>query len=472
MLLIFLALSWAAALPASAQDSPFPPGFQQSQLADPVSGLPVQVALSRKPGAPWVVLIHGLGQQAARDWLPVLPALAADYQVMVFDLPGFGASPAPDAALTPTGFADLVHSLVSRQTEEPVFVVGHSLGGAIALRYAYAYPQQVRRLMLIDVAGMLQTTVFTRYLSRLPDHVDQVPLLNPLVRAGSTVLNQISGHLQDLMAGNASTMSALAGSDRARGLLYKDQSQINAALGLVNEDFSPVIRELKLPVRLLWGGRDPVAPLRTGIALAWLLPQAHLDVLPEVGHVPMSDAAAATSAWLLAALREPLPPAPVQDEASQGDGRCKKQNNVVFRGRWRSLSLDRCNNARIEDVMVESLQVRHSSVTMKNVSIHSASVALDVSDSSIIATGMRIEAEQAWRLEHSRVDMAAFTLAAPKLGSQKGGSRLFLSLGHWCDGDADWRLHGVWTPSNGELDAQLRSRRDGDCRRDAAPGSP
>src|SRR4051812_40263250 len=87
-------------LPASAQELAFPSGFTRSQLIDPVSGLPVQLAVSRKPGAPWVVLIHGLGQKASLDWLPILPALAAHYQVLLFDLPGFGNSAAPDSALT------------------------------------------------------------------------------------------------------------------------------------------------------------------------------------------------------------------------------------------------------------------------------------------------------------------------------------------------------------------------------------
>jgi pimeloyl-ACP methyl ester carboxylesterase len=252
---------------AKAATSPFAPGLTDHTVTDPASGLSVQVRTGGKPGAALLVLIHGLGQQASKDWLPLLPALAEHYQLLLFDLPGFGNSARPDTALTPKKYADLVHWLVSQYSREPVFVVGHSLGGAIALRYSHDYPEEVQRLLLINVAGVLQTTVFARHLMLVPDQVETAPVLNKLVAGGSRIINRVSGKIQDLMAENATALQALAGSDKARELLYKDSGNINAALGLVNEDFSPMIRRINVPVWMLWGEQDPVAPLRTGLAL-------------------------------------------------------------------------------------------------------------------------------------------------------------------------------------------------------------
>lgn len=449
---------------AAAEVLPFPPGFTESAVTDPASGMQVQLIKGGKPGAPLVVLIHGLGQQASRDWIPVLPALARQYQVLMFDLPGFGRSGRPDVALSPGKYADLVAWLILKHADQPVFVVGHSLGAAIALRHSHDYPAQVRRLLLIDAAGILQTTVFARHLSKLPDGEAAPSVLRGVFAGGSRVINHFTRQLQDLTAGKASVLAALAGSDQARSLLYKDSGTINAALGLVNEDFSPLVRKVEVPVWMLWGARDPVAPVRTGLALDWLLPLAELDVLPGVGHVPMAEATDKTVDWLLASLQGPLshegPPAL---GASQGDAVCMDRKDMIYRGHWRSIRLKRCARVRIEDATIGELVAERSTVDLVNVEIASSGTALEAASSTITATGLRISAPRAWNLNNSRLDLAAFQLMAVDLGQDRNGSLLFLSLGHWCDGVDEWRLHDVWRTRKGSLGAQLRKTREGGC---------
>lgn len=449
---------------ATADEASFPPGFVESRVTDPGSSLQVQVIAGGKAGAPTVVLVHGLGPTASKDWLPVLPRLAEHYQVLLFDLPGFGKSDRPDAVLSPKRYADLVHWLIARHTDQPVFVVGHSLGAAVALRHSADYPEQVRRLLLIDAAGILQTAVFTRHLSKVPQPASKLPVLRRLAAGGSRILNRVSGRVQDLSAGTASSMTAMAGSDQARGLLYKDSSTVNAVLGLANEDFNPTVRKIQAPVWMLWGEQDPVTPVRTGQALRWLLPQSQLAILPEVGHVPMSEASYQTGEWLLKSLQGPLPQAPEREEgASQGDAVCKDQNNRVFRGKWRSIRLEHCANVTIEHATLEQLVAIRSSVALDDVTIRSSGTALEAKEASISATGLRIVAPRAWRLDDSRLDLAAVQLHARELGEDKNGSLLYLSLGHWCDGAEEWRLHGVWKPRAGRLDSQFRTARAGSC---------
>lgn len=463
LLCIAAAAFWVA--PAAAADSALlPPGFTDSVAFDPASGRPLQVSSGGKAGAPTVVLIHGLGQQASLDWLPVLHTLARHYRVLIFDLPGFGRSDRADAGLSPKKYADLLHWLILQHTNEPVFVVGHSLGGAIALRHSYDYPEQVRRLLLIDAAGILQTTVFARHLALVPGKVDAPKALRRLVERGSRALNRVSGRFQDMTADSAGLLAALANSDRARGLLYRDNSNVNAALGLVNEDFSPIVREVRVPVWILWGEHDPVAPLRTGRALKWLLPQAQLDILAGVGHVPMSEETGMTVDWLLRSLKEPLSAAgPAAPQVTQGDALCRDQSNLAYRGTWRSIRLENCTNVRIENATLGSLVALRSTATLDNVSIDTDGTALEASRSAITATGLRIVAGRAFNLDDSRLDLAALRISARDLGDDKNGSLLYISLGYWCDGAQEWRLHDVWKPRHGRLDAQFRRARLGAC---------
>jgi pimeloyl-ACP methyl ester carboxylesterase len=439
-------------------------GFVESSVTDPSSGLPVHVKIRTKDGAPWLILIHGLGQNASRDWLPVLPLVSEHFQLLLFDLPGFGNSPAADTALTPEKYAALVHFLVSLTGTDTVSVAGHSLGGAIALRYAYDYPREVNRLLLINTAGILQSAVFAKHLSLVPSQVKQLPLLDPLVARGSGLINHVSGRLQDLLGVQAMSIQTLAGSDQARHLLYKDSGNINAALGLANADFSRVIGHIAVPVRLLWGAQDPIAPLRTGLAMQWWFPDAQLDILPGVGHVPMEEASQKTSEWLLNALQNTVAaPAPEQLGESQGDGNCKNQNNLVFRGKWRSVRLEHCANIRIENATLDSIVVIRSTVTLHNVKIQAKKIALEARKANITATGLFISGPQALDIDDSRLDLAAFRIMSARLGEQKEKSQFSLSLGLWCDGKNEWRLHGIWKPKNGRMDHQFGTPQDNSC---------
>lgn len=469
----FLVCGLLSASLAWADEAGYPPGFVEARITDPVSGQQVQLITGGREGAPMVVLIHGLGPSASKDWLPVLPRLAAHYRVLLFDLPGFGRSERPDAVLSPKRYADLVHWLIARHTDRPVFVVGHSLGAAVALRHSADYPEQVARLLLIDAAGILQTTVFTRHLSKVPGQASTLPVLRQLVAGGSRILNHLSGQVQDLGAGKAGSLAGMAGSDQARGLLYKDSSTVNAVLGLANEDFSPAIRRLQVPVWMLWGAQDTVTPVRTGQALRWLLPQSQLDILPEAGHVPVREASYQAGEWLLASMQGPLPQVPArEDGVSQGDAVCKDQKNRVFRGKWRAIRLEHCANATIEHATLEQLVAIRSSVTLDDVTIASSGTALEAKDANISATGLRIVAPRAWNLDNSRLDLAAVELHAPDLGVDRNSSLLYLSLGHWCDGVDEWRLHGVWKPRAGPLQSQFRKARAGSCTLAVAPGQP
>ena len=95
--------------------------------------------------------------------------------------------------------------------------------------------------------------------------------------------------------------------------------------------------------------------------------------------------------------------------------------------------------------------------------IQSQGTALDAKDANISATGLRIVAPRAWNLDNSRLDLAAVQLHARDLGEDKNSSLLYLSLGHWCDGADEWRLHGVWKPRAGRLEPQFRKTRAGGC---------
>ena len=105
-----------------------------------------------------LLFLHGFGG-AATNWTAVAPALAERFRVIVPDLPGHGCSsalPAPPQRLDP--YAERLALLLERANAAPAFVVGHSLGGVVALRLALRRPDLVSGLVLAGSAGIGSTT--------------------------------------------------------------------------------------------------------------------------------------------------------------------------------------------------------------------------------------------------------------------------------------------------------------------------
>jgi pimeloyl-ACP methyl ester carboxylesterase len=110
-----------------------------------------------------VILIHGLGG-SIDDWKNTIPALAKNFHVVAFDLPGFGKSDKGSQEYSPTRYARLAHFLADRYFPDKNYnIVGHSMGGAIALRFAAQRPMRFQRLVLIDSAGILHPQVLTKF---------------------------------------------------------------------------------------------------------------------------------------------------------------------------------------------------------------------------------------------------------------------------------------------------------------------
>ena len=115
----------------------------------------VSVGPTRAPVEPTLFLVHGLGTNGMRDWYTVLAPLAEHRRVVMFDLPGFGHSAQANVKYGPARYAAVLSRVIARYGPGPVDVIGHSMGGAISLFHAASYPEQVRRLIVVDAAGIL-----------------------------------------------------------------------------------------------------------------------------------------------------------------------------------------------------------------------------------------------------------------------------------------------------------------------------
>jgi pimeloyl-ACP methyl ester carboxylesterase len=224
------------------------PNASAELVEEPVFGGRVALYRAGPPGADAVVLVHGLGRNAAKDWTYVIPALAERHSVYALDLPGFGHSDKGNHLYSPANFARVLEAVLEKRVARPFALIGHSMGGPVALAYIGAYPQRVRRLILVDAAGVLHRSVYAEFLGRVAAQraigMDS-PWFESVVRA------------IQLRAENWPVRGELA-LERAgvrRRLLRGDPNAISA-FAMVEHDFSQVVRAIPPPTHNNRGAED------------------------------------------------------------------------------------------------------------------------------------------------------------------------------------------------------------------------
>jgi pimeloyl-ACP methyl ester carboxylesterase len=236
-------------------------------------------------GAP-VIMVHGLAA-SLHDWDALLPALAnAAYAGYALDLLGHGDSYKPPSLEVYTSDAVYEHMQIwidSLMLEQPAVVVGHSLGGYLALRLALQYSDRVRALVLVNpfyTQEQLPPTL--RFFLRRP-------LINTaLIERTPYWLFRLLIDVSSLQFGNSNdSLHSLPEAVRIQTALdYK-----RAAAGIYNiprtlQDLTPDLLRIHQPTLVIWGARDQTIDPKTFPVLVEKLPNARGETMPICGHVP------------------------------------------------------------------------------------------------------------------------------------------------------------------------------------------
>jgi len=230
------------------------------------------------------MLLHGFAGSSF-EWRFWIPGLAEHHQVWAVDLKGHGSSPAPpDGRYSPHDHAEAVHRLIVREDLRALTLVGHSMGGGIALLLALRLLSEGRleRLILVSSAAYPQPLPgFIRIAqrSRLTRWVLAMIPKGPLIRL---VLRSIVFDRTKITAAQVDGYAAPLRNEHNRLAIVQTALQILPP-GLA--DHTARYREIELPTLLLWGRHDPVVPLSVGEKLLSVLPRARLEALEECGHL-------------------------------------------------------------------------------------------------------------------------------------------------------------------------------------------
>ncbi|KZF05472.1 MAG: alpha/beta hydrolase [Rhodococcus sp. (in: high G+C Gram-positive bacteria)] len=247
---------------------------------------------------PVVLLIHGIGDNS-ETWNDVIPHLAQNYTVIAPDLLGHGRSDKPRADYSVAAYANGMRDLLSVLGIEHVTVVGHSLGGGVAMQFSYQFPHMVDRLVLVSSGGVTKDVHPLLRLASIPLASEVVKLLRV---PGALSLVKYAGGL----------IGKLNGSPLRPGAILHDTPDFMRVLSALPDPtaYEAYLRTLRavvdwrgqvvtmldrcyltenLPVLLVWGDQDSVIPVSHAHLAHSAMPGSRLAVFRRSGHFPFRD---------------------------------------------------------------------------------------------------------------------------------------------------------------------------------------
>jgi pimeloyl-ACP methyl ester carboxylesterase len=238
---------------------------------------------------PLLVLVHGITSSSA-SWEPVLPALAERFTVLAPDLLGHGQSDKPAGDYSLGSHACLIRDLMLALGHGPGTMVGHSLGGGVAMQLSYQFPELTHRLVLVSSGGLgREVSLFLRAVT-LPGSELVLPLIasRPVIDAGTGVGRLLGG--LGLQAGPdlgeiARGIASLNELGARRAFVHTARAVIDVGGQRVDARDRLYLAEA-VPSMLVWGEEDPIIPAKHGIRAQKLMPGSRLELFEGAGHFP------------------------------------------------------------------------------------------------------------------------------------------------------------------------------------------
>jgi pimeloyl-ACP methyl ester carboxylesterase len=245
------------------------------------------------------LLLHGLGG-FAESWGQTLEALGSSSRAIAIDLPGFGESAKPDRAYTLGFFVQVVEELLDALEVERVRLVGHSLGGGIAMAFALARPERVERLALLAavVPGCpLRPSLMYRLMS--------APGLGEVLSLFATRAICAAALRRCFVVRKPEEIAWLVGHQYAARTTREGRAAYLATLRGVKEAFTvqaPTYRAALAgwdrPTLMIHGRQDPVVPPSHAEAAARAIRRLEVRWLDRCGHFPQLEHGLVVNAWL------------------------------------------------------------------------------------------------------------------------------------------------------------------------------
>jgi pimeloyl-ACP methyl ester carboxylesterase len=230
---------------------------------------------------------------SSATWCSVMPALAEHFTVIAPDLVGHGGSEKPRGDYSLGAFASGIRDLLFALGHERATVVGQSLGGGVAMQFAYQFPERCERLVLVSSGGLGDEVNLLLRLLALPGAELVLPLAchGWVHDAGASVLGWLGNiglhagpHLTEMW----DSYGSLADAETRTAFVHTLRSVIDFSGQRVSAT-DRLYLAAAVPTLIIWGDHDHIIPVEQGRATHAAIPSSRLEIFEGAGHYPHSE---------------------------------------------------------------------------------------------------------------------------------------------------------------------------------------
>jgi len=209
------------------------------------------------------LILHGWGSSAER-WQKIGESLVKNgYKVVIVDLPGFGETDKPLEAWSLDDYCNFIDNFTKALKLERFYLLGHSFGGSLAIKYSLRFPEKIKKMFLVASAGIRRKTFkksFFRKIAKVFKKLSFLPFYSLIRRAFYKV--------------------AIRKSDYP----YTEGVMKKTFLKVINEDLSGVVSKISVPTIIIWGDKDELVPLADAYFLNQEIKNSKLEIISEGTH--------------------------------------------------------------------------------------------------------------------------------------------------------------------------------------------
>jgi pimeloyl-ACP methyl ester carboxylesterase len=248
-----------------------------------------RVGFLRAGEGPVLLLLHGIAG-SLETWAPLIPALSDEFTVIAPDMLGHGSSAKPRGDYSLGAYAAGARDLLLALGHESATVVGHSLGGGVAMQFAYQFPSHTERLALVSSGGLGQEVSVVLRAATLPGSELVLPLITKAWVTGTG--RRIAGWLDAIGVEPSADMTEIA---RGYASLADPEARaafIHTARAVIDHRGQRVSARDRLylaesvPSLIVWGDRDRIIPCEHGREAAASMPGSRFELFEGAGHFP------------------------------------------------------------------------------------------------------------------------------------------------------------------------------------------
>ncbi len=251
-----------------------------------------RVTYTEAGAGPVLLLIHGMAGSSA-NWQAVIEPLARRHTIVAPDLPGHGTSEPSAGDYSLGALAASLRDLLIMLGHDRATLVGHSLGGGIAMELAYHFPELAERLVLVSSGGLGPEVSPVLRAAALPGAdlfiaatARTATMAGGAVRRGLAAVGlRPNADVAEVARGYAS----LVDRDRRAAFLATLRSVVSAR-GQSVDASDRLYLTARLPVLIMWGARDPIIPAHHGERAHETIDGSRLEIFDDVGHLPQIEA--------------------------------------------------------------------------------------------------------------------------------------------------------------------------------------